>query len=83
MFYSFKLLFYNIIKLKKDITEKSCLVVLHGLAGPDGQQYFSIPADAKNAYTSMNKTQYHKEMIHVLTAIVAKARPGFQPISRN
>jgi hypothetical protein len=40
-------------------------------------------ADAKNAYTSMNKTQYHKDMIHVLTAIVANARPGFQPISRN
>ncbi len=33
MFYSSKLLFYNIIKFKKDITEKACLVVLHGLAG--------------------------------------------------
>ncbi len=35
MFYSFKLLFYNIIKFYKDITEKACLVVLHGLAGAD------------------------------------------------
>jgi hypothetical protein len=28
--------FYNIIKFKKDITEKVCLVVLHGLAAADG-----------------------------------------------
>ena len=27
--------FYNIIKFKKDITEKVCLVVLHGLAAAD------------------------------------------------
>ena len=39
MFYSFKLLFYNIIKFKKDITEKACLVVLHGLAAADAIKY--------------------------------------------
>jgi hypothetical protein len=27
--------FYNITKFKKDITEKVCLVVLHGLAAAD------------------------------------------------
>jgi hypothetical protein len=31
MFYSYY--FYNIIKFKKDITEKECLVVLHGQIG--------------------------------------------------
>ncbi len=36
MFYN---VFYNIIKL--DITEKACLVVLHGLAGADAQYILS------------------------------------------
>ncbi len=35
MFYNFKLYFYNITNLKKNITEKVCLVVLHGLAAAD------------------------------------------------
>jgi hypothetical protein len=39
MFYSFKILFYNIIQFYKDITEKACLVVLHGLAGANGSRY--------------------------------------------
>ncbi len=42
MFYSLNYNFYNIIKFKKDITEKVPLVVLHGLATIDDSNNKSL-----------------------------------------
>ncbi len=39
MFIVLNYYYYNIIKFKKDITEKACLVVLHGLAGADDNNF--------------------------------------------
>jgi hypothetical protein len=38
-------MFYNIIKIKKDITEKVRLVVLHGLATIDGASADSVEGE--------------------------------------
>ncbi len=38
--------FYNIIRFKKDITEKVCLVVLHGLA--DADDFNAIPGPGRS-----------------------------------